>query len=909
MTGCPSMRLHLRDQTAIPAVPYRQAPIVGLLLGAAILAITWPWATTFATGFLQHWDPPFHAWKLEFVARAILDGHLLPPDGNTNMYYPHPGTLYFEALHWPQALVAAPLFALPHANPVLIYHLVLTFFWALSGLCFWMLLHALGATRRAALLGALLFTLMPYRISYMVEFNMQLCFGVPLFFFFLVRYFQRPSVRYACGAALAWWLQASSELYQAVFLLLVLPFPVLALLAKRGRLLRSGRRFWWPALAAAALGGFLTWLFLGPYLTLLNVHAVNRNLQEIATHVLEPLSYLRPGGRFHLLAPFDTRRDEMIVYPTAAMLLLATVYLAWGARATWRRAAPRWVRWIRAVHAGALLAFMLLTFVIYHAGAPAPLGAAYAVLPVIAVAAGALLLLLHPARHDVPARFAAGLFAGAVFAYFMSLGPLIGLRHSQFAADNVLYLWIYKQLPALQGFRVVSRFSLYVLLFLATAAALGWSRIERRWPTSRRRLYGAWAALLALAVLESFPGPFHIRPIRYPPVSSVLDGLDRMTEPYVLAMAPMGDRNYDSRHMLTIARSDRLFVYAWGGAYPTYTQQVRDALNPLAPQPEKAAFLLRQLWPDCWVLEDKHLSRGARVPVHYADLFSGLADVVAEDERYALLRLRPNPRPDGERIRLVRRDYLAAHPVLTFRARVPGGTPPGVLWLDVNGYVAGRWTLTDQPQDFRLAVPAAYFVDLLPNRFRFHAENDARFFLDDFNLAAPGPDLPPPAERSVYFASLPWLGHIEKVPETAVPLEIRYRNGFEILACEPLETVAAPGGTIRLRHYVRCPRDLQIAANVSVRTRLRAPDGQWIEEGIALADTGDLQDVQCQLHPGIYDLEQSIQIPERLAPGNYTLFLLLRDNHSKRMAGKQNGKRGKLFPVPIPIRIQAPAAP
>jgi hypothetical protein len=898
----------IQTRADLPRVPYRQAPLVLLALVLALLAITWPWAKTFATGFLQHWDPPFHAWKLEYVARAILGGHLLPPDGNTNMYYPHPGTLYFEALHWPQALVAAPLFALPHANPILIYHLVLVFFWALSGLCFWMLLHALGTTRAGAWLGALLFVLMPYRISYMVEFNMQLCFGVPLFFFFLVRYFQRPSIRYACGAAVAWWLQASSELYQAVFLLLVLPFLGLALLAGRGHLLRSVRRFWLPALCAAALGGILTWHFLGPYLTLLNVHAVNRNLLEIATHVLEPLSYLRPGGRFHLMSPFDTRRDEMIVYPTATMLLLATVYLAWGARDAWRRAAPRWIRGLRAIHVGALLAFMLLTFVIYHFGAPPALGTFYAALPVVAVLASAL-LLLHPARRDVPARFAAGLFAGAVFAYFMSFGPLIALRHPEFIADNVLYLWIYKHLSALQGFRVVSRFSLYVLLFLATAAALGWSRIERRWPWRRAGLPAAWAVLLALAVLESVPHPLRIRPLRYPPESAVLDGLDRRTEPYVIAMAPMGNRNSDSRHMLTIARSDRLFVYAWGGAYPSYTQQVRDALNPVGPRPDQAAALLRQLWPDCLILEDKHLSRLARVPVDYAERFAGLADVVAEDERYALLQLRPNPRPDGERIRLVRRDYLAAHPVLTFRARVPAGAPPVALWLDVNGYPAGRWTLTADPQDGRVAVPAAYFVDLLPNRFRFHAEGDAAFILDDFNLAAPGSDLPPPADPALFSAKLPWLGHIEEVPETAVPLDVSYRNGFEILACEPLETIAAPGGTIRLRYYVRAPRALRIAANVSVRTRLRAPNGQWIEEGISLADTGDLQDLCCQLQPGIYDLEQVLAIPERLPPGDYELSVLLRNHREKRLAGIQNGHRAKLFPVPIPIRIQAPAAP
>ncbi len=97
-----------RAEAVLPRVPYRHAPGVLLFLALAILAITWPWVQSFPSAFLAHWDPPFHAWKLELVARTLLSGHLLPHDGNTNMYYPHSGALYFEALHWPQALVAPP---------------------------------------------------------------------------------------------------------------------------------------------------------------------------------------------------------------------------------------------------------------------------------------------------------------------------------------------------------------------------------------------------------------------------------------------------------------------------------------------------------------------------------------------------------------------------------------------------------------------------------------------------------------------------------------------------------------------------------------------------------------------------------------------------------------------------------
>ena len=313
---------------AFHKVPYKWIPLLLLGFAAAILLVTWPWAKTFATGFIRHWDPPFHAWKLEYAAKQLLSGRLLPLDGNTNMYYPYSGAFYFEALHWPQAVVAAALFGLTNAGPVLVYHVVLIFFWALSGVCLWMLLRALGVSPVSAILGALFFTLMPYRISYQVEFNMQLCFAIPLFFFFFVRYFQRPCVGYACGMAIAWWLQATSELYQAVFLVLLLPFPVLAMMSGRWSLVRSFKKFWLPVLAALALGGVLAFVWLWPYTVMLQSHTLTRGLKEISTHVLEPLSYLLAYGHDSVIGNIKARRDEMSVYPTLLLIVLSVVYLA-----------------------------------------------------------------------------------------------------------------------------------------------------------------------------------------------------------------------------------------------------------------------------------------------------------------------------------------------------------------------------------------------------------------------------------------------------------------------------------------------------------------------------------------------------------------------------------------------------
>ena len=887
-----------------PVVPWRCAPLVFLLLIVSILAVTWPWAQTFSAQFLEHWDPPFHAWKLEMMAHSILAGHLLPPDGDTNMLYPQTATLYHEALQWPQALVAAPFFALPHANPILIYHVVLLSFWALSGTCVWMLLLALNVARRAALLGALLFTLAPYNVSYKVEFQMLLNFGLPLFFFFVVRFVQRPSIRYACGMAFAWWLQAVGELYQAIFLLLLLPFLAIPILAVHWRWLGSPRRFWIPALCAGILGGGLTLLFLSPYFTLLEAGSILRRLREVQDHALNPLSYFCNHGWVQFLPCPRARMDEMVAYPTLALLLLACAHLIQDARDHLHAAMTIGLRTLRGIRAAALLLFSALTFVLYFSNAADGLSAVYSALPVIAVAAS-LPILCRPLRRDASSLFLAGLFAGAVFAFFMSLGPVLSIYREPtgFAAPNPLYLWLYEHVGAIQGFRVVSRFSVFVLLFMSIAAAMAWNRIEGRWLRKPGSL-ALWILPVVLLAIEARPPHIQTAPLQLPLSTPALTALEDLGKPYVLAVVPMYKRYFTSRHMLQIGRQDRLFAYAWGGAFPPLSTKICKAFDPAQPQPEQAALLLRQLWPECLILEDKSISRTGdpQFQRDYAELMADETDVMAEDERFALLRFTPRTAPATEEIRLIRADYLRDNPVIRFRARVAEGGPGAALHLDVNGYSVGQAALTAQAQEFQLVVPPTYAIKLRPNRLRFHAENDAPFHLESFEAH-------PAAEGAAPEAAMPaecpsWVGHLHHLPPSATPLDIRYGNKLHILGCEILQPTVAPGGELIVRYYFQRAKNMKTALRHSLVTRLLPPSGRWIEAPVPVDQNLDLNDVQCQAHPGIYMLEQAIPIPAELAPADYTPWVLLKNATGSRLRGESDGQRGKKFPLPFTLHIR-----
>lgn len=887
---------------AFHKVPYKWIPLLLLGFAAAILLVTWPWAKTFATGFIRHWDPPFHAWKLEYAAKQLLSGRLLPLDGNTNMYYPYSGAFYFEALHWPQAVVAAALFGLTNAGPVLVYHVVLIFFWALSGVCLWMLLRALGISPVSAILGALVFTLMPYRISYQVEFNMQLCFAIPLFFFFFVRYFQRPCVGYACGMAIAWWLQATSELYQAVFLILLLPFPILAMMSGRWSLVRSFKKFWLPVFSALILGGVLSFVWLWPYTVMLQSQTLTRGLKEISTHVLEPLSYLLAYGQGSVIGKIKARRDEMSVYPTLLLIVLSAVYLAFRFKSDRRQWVPRWYSALRYGRAVVLLLFLLITISLASSFIPPHVVPLYSLLPVLAVTLS-IPLMFGRGHCGLPIAFMNGLFASALFAFFMSLGPTILSSTSKFSCINWLYIWLYNLLEFLHGFRVVSRFAFFVLLWMTIAAAFGLDELFR-WANSWGRRFAAYSGvgvLLGIFAFECIPTSGRtIIPLPCPIKSAVLSGLDKRTEPYVLAIVPMGLRSWDSQHMLQVARNTRLSVYAWGGTYPRYTSEVCAALF-VTPKNDmtEAAKLLHQLWPDCLILEDKKFSRNLAREINFSEALSNVATVEDEDSRFVLMRLKPETDPEIELLKLIRHDYLVNNPQVEFTAVCAESEKQEIVWLDLNGCFVGKWNVSNTPQTFRIVLPDSLFSRYSPNRLRFHSESSAGFFLRDFKMEPAKAGTPEADSNPDMF--MPWQGQVHELPPKAFPLDAVYPGGFRIFGAEVLDKTFEAGSTIRVQYYVRLPMSLRSLTRLSFKTGITQNGRVIFESGRSLNKYTDMNLFWAGQRSGMFVIEQPVTIPDLCVEGEeYGLAITIKNSQNERVSGRTvSGEKIKRLYLPF----------
>lgn len=792
-------------------------PLLAFALAAAlILAMTWPWCLHWHGEFLNHWDPPFHAWKLEFMARRILAGDLFCSSagtGNTNMLYPQSGALYFEALQWPPALFAAPLFALSSLPSETIYHLTLLVFWALSAPCMFLLLRELSCSRFAALAGALVFCLLPHRMSYCVEFQMELIFAMPLVYLFFLRFFRRLRPLDAIALAASWWLLAVSELYEAVFVLLSLPPLALAFLAARPRLF-ADRRLWLGGLAGGVIGAALLPAMLLPYFTQQAEGSVVRSMKEVVWHAAQPFSYLLPWGRFRLWK-LDAHLDELSLYPTLAVLAFAL-----AAAVLWLRRDFAFARLPRpcnpkpgfrippplrfalpVLHAlPPLFAFLFAFFFAFPLFGWHPwahpfsdvtffcLQASLATLP---------LLLLLPRPGESPrTAFLRAFAAVACVACVLSFGPYVtaGDPHGHHLAKfrNLFYIACHEDwLPLLANFRVVSRFGVLVLFFLVCSASVAADAVSRRIRRPRLRPLLP-LLLLAFCILESIPPPplSWIKPYR--PVDPMRDApsvqtLLRIHPPCTLAALPVDDRMVEGMRMFSLLKDEFPYTYVWGGYFPDFAREITEAWT-LNRRPFWHAALA-SLYPPVIVLADQtppSMIRDGHEPyapgestlvkasnptperpleVH-VDLDRWLDPVaipVARDDRFSLHVLRPLP-PSSRAVKRFRTDVARLNPRLDLLLAFSDPASAIPVSLLVNDHPCGVFSpLPDGTLPIQLdlsSFPSSIWSKSSPNRLDLLADDaspDAPAFqLLRFSLLAPdGLYRDPCTGRSLDPASFP----------------------------------------------------------------------------------------------------------------------------------------------------------
>ncbi len=868
-----------------PFRPSAESLLVFSLLAVLILAALWPWPLHFRTGFPDHFDPPFHAWKLQVGADKILR-HQLVPDTQTNVYYPYANEFYFDALLWPQAMLAA-LLGLAGCGPVLTYNLVFLFFWALSGLCMYLVLRELGLVRLPALFGGAAMCLIPYRISYYVEFNMQMCFGLPLFLLFWVRYARRPGMGNAIGLGLAFWLQAVSELYQAV--ILALSFPLLALPYLHDIFRRHGRR---PRLYLSVAAGLATvvplcLLYLEPYFTLFQ-GGYGRSASEMTRHSLEPLAYLGRWLPALILPPATVDRikfDEMSVFPSLTLLLLVAGY-ATATRHLFRHAAPDGRRdpadILRMLRFTGLAVFAGLVLYLGRFGGTGSgpllfwLGNGSLVL---ALAATLFLAVLDPPEQPA-ARLCRGLAAAALLCFILSLGPTLMVLSDRASGESLVFSLVSHVFP-LNGFRVMSRFSIIVMIFLVVAGACFLARLAERRPMSRWLVLPALLALL----LEAHAIPHPYRRYSLPIARSTLDAIRSRDASFTVV--PLGKRSLDARYMLGIGSTRTLLVNGFGGFAPALQLKIGRALRQ---RPDRAFSLISSIWPPSMLIVDRQaLARFNAVGYATTEaMVRARGTLVTADRNFALYAMNEPDGPVDEYRRFVRSDFLRASPLFSFEARsdAPGGQD---LFVLLNGTVVAAVHATADWRQHRILLPRAgitgidyemVFVRGLDGQGPWMARNGT---FGPAPASAPGktPDYAGLATWVWRQGAPSWMHYVTALPSAAVAVNLEFRNHVRLVGIELPRRPVVAGETVRLRTFWTIPSSLGRVALVA-RIGFAGPEGEGFSSSRALVHRMPVTFIISQPVGKIFVEPFRLVVPATAAAADYRFQVQLREAVSGR---------------------------
>ena len=302
----------------------REWVVASALAALLTVVLTWPQALHPGTRVVEHFDPFFSMWRLEWIAHALRTDplHLF----NANILYPVPRTLAYSDAALVQGLLGAPLLW-AGVGPVLVYNLLLFVGIAGSGLGMFVLARALTGNASAALVGAAVFTLLPYRVAHAMHLELQWTMWLPLTLWAIHRAFEEGAWRFGALAGLLVALQMLSSVYYGVFLVITAVVMGVGLASTEPRRAVKG-------LATLAVGAIvalaLTWPYALPYLD--NARALGP--RDTAAFSARLLSYVTaPRGSW--VWGWTSGRfpgDELHLAPSLVSVVLACVGLTWRPR-------------------------------------------------------------------------------------------------------------------------------------------------------------------------------------------------------------------------------------------------------------------------------------------------------------------------------------------------------------------------------------------------------------------------------------------------------------------------------------------------------------------------------------------------------------------------------------------------
>ena len=292
---------------------------LGVFLLYTLLSVlfTWPLASSLAGLAPAHFDPPFTAWRLGWIAHQIDESG---PFFDGNIFWPERRTLAYSDAVLLQGTLGAPFIALgfnPNgvANVLTLVGLVTSAFFA------YLLAARLSGHRGAAVVAGLVFSFSAYRRVHVQHLELQWAQWMPLAFWAWHRLLDTGRMRDGLLCVGALLLQLLSSLYYAMFLALGLAvIGGVTLIARRGRLAA-------PALVGlcggAVIAAGVAATYAQPY-AFARVRVGDRSLEETHRYSATPASFLTvsPDSIYRAVLP-HAGEGETELFPGITPVVLA----------------------------------------------------------------------------------------------------------------------------------------------------------------------------------------------------------------------------------------------------------------------------------------------------------------------------------------------------------------------------------------------------------------------------------------------------------------------------------------------------------------------------------------------------------------------------------------------------------
>jgi len=624
-------------------------------------------------------DPLYNVWVMAWDLHKFSTG--LAGFWNTNIFFPHQGTLFYADSLIALAFLGAPVNWLSH-NPILSYNILFILSFFLCGLGMYYLVFRLAGLRMAALISGLIFAFFPYRFAHISHLELLYFAWMPFCLLFCYQFFENPSFRNLLGIGFFYILQVYSCAYYGEYLALFLGLFILYFAIKKGFWRMPG--FWAKMVILLAVCSLALLPYFYPFLRIHKKMLFFRPMWEVKFFSAELQHFLAVPAwnlAWGWLAG-NLGAQEWQLYPGSVPLLL-TVFLVIN---KWKGPKPeassqplpkkKKIFFFWDVANIILLAFLL--FVGISRGFKFTLGELS--ISVHKLRNPFLLLILSLCLRialDQSLRFRLKKFLQAtnlsqrfflfivILAWLLSLGPIIRCFGREIISGP--YGFLYEWIPGFRSLRVPSRF--VVLMMFGLTALSGWGAaifLEKFKSVKSKTLVSVILGMLILLDYASFPIPL-ARIRAGSEIPAIYSKVKNLPEDAVIIELPMPAHDWDEfQEAIYVYYS----IYHWkkilngySGFSPPGYRIVREAMEYF---PSEQTFeMLRDLGVSHVLVhtQDFRAERGREV-INRLKSFRSLIELIGQSQGDFLFRLLPQDKikKDKEAGKIIgdRRQWKAA---------------------------------------------------------------------------------------------------------------------------------------------------------------------------------------------------------------------------------------------------------